>query len=324
MKKNALAFVAFCSLFGCSDEVSNVNGNTSDSLSRVDTLVVINKDTIVIRDTIHSVDTLFIKEGCQSEDTTDTDGRTGLNISCQGSRLGTIWNGDNGKSAYEIAVEKGFEGSEEEWVTTMVSGSIFGQLTDSRDGQTYKTVTIAGRTWMAENLRYVHPNPDYSVCPNGDSTWCSKYGLLYMTYDDIYFRKEQWCPEGWNVPSRAEWTSLLDISGGKDHASNYLKSKKGWKDSGNGVDYYGLNITPNYVFVDGLGWKNDGEYAVFLTLTRAIREFPTENNEYEMLLISFKASSDSVLWMSNVNEWAGNMAAIRCIEGPPDYWSDLM
>ena len=49
-------------------------------------------------------------------------------------------------------------------------------FTDPRDGQAYKIVQIGNLTWFAQNLNY---EVDGSVCPEGDSRNCDKYGRLY-------------------------------------------------------------------------------------------------------------------------------------------------
>ncbi len=102
-----------------------------------------------------------------------------------------------------------------------------GTLTDSRDGQTYKTVVIGTQTWMAENLNYAATS---SVCPLENSAYCTKYGRLYLPGG-----ASTYCPSGWHVPSLSEWTVLynyVDANNGTEGVGKSLKSTTGWYEAG--------------------------------------------------------------------------------------------
>ena len=148
-------------------------------------------------------------------------------------------------------------------------------IKDSRDGQTYKTVTIGTQTWMAENLNYETVD---SYCYNDSAKYCAKYGSLY-TWDAAMDSVGEWstngrgcgyygdcsptypvrgvCPEGWHLPTMAEFEMLLKTVGGTQDKEKYwqwqgadmkLKSSSGWNDDdgdcGNGADSFGFSALP--------------------------------------------------------------------------------
>jgi uncharacterized protein (TIGR02145 family) len=102
------------------------------------------------------------------------------------------------------------------------------KFTDSRDGKTYKKVTIGTQTWMADNLSYNAPG---SVCYKNSDDNCGKYGRMYP-----WETAKEACPAGFHLPSDAEWTILMDYIGGTATASTMLKSATGWESGGNGTD----------------------------------------------------------------------------------------
>ncbi|PIB35002.1 hypothetical protein BFP72_06145 [Reichenbachiella sp. 5M10] len=91
---------------------------------------------------------------------------------------------------------------------TTVSADDLTSLLDTRDGQRYQIVTIGTQTWLAENFNY-----DYSgsLCYDDDAANCEEYGKLY---NHIMITADDFAPEGWKVPSKNDYQTLIDFIGG--------------------------------------------------------------------------------------------------------------
>jgi len=100
------------------------------------------------------------------------------------------------------------------------------QFCDKRDGKKYVYVQIGEQIWMAENLNFAVCGSkcggadDFLKDTNTDN--CDKFGRLYD-----WFTALSVCPNGWHLPSDAEWTALTDYAG--DSAGIKLRAiSKDW------------------------------------------------------------------------------------------------
>jgi uncharacterized protein (TIGR02145 family) len=98
------------------------------------------------------------------------------------------------------------------------------------------------------------------------------------------------CPEGWHLPSRDEWDTLLTAVGGKATAGIMLKSMRGWNDkddgtSGNGSDSYFFSALPAGNRSYNGGFNDEGYYAYFWSSTE-IYSF----NAYYMYLVYYDSA----------------------------------
>lgn len=147
----------------------------------------------------------------------------------------------------------------------------FGTLKDSRDGKTYKTISIGNQVWMAENLNYAYlaPTPQLDSSSFCREDLCETYGRFYiwsaaMDSSALFsqngkgcgdehvcspvFPVRGVCPEGWHLPRIEEFEVLFTAVGGDSIAGNMLKSTSGWNDfeieNGNGSDAFGFSALP--------------------------------------------------------------------------------
>ena len=175
-----------------------------------------------------------------------------------------------------------------------------GEMTDSRDGRTYKTTTIGPQTWMAENLNYETAD---SYCYKDSTEYCEKYGRLYTWAAAMVA-----CPSGWRLPTRDEFETLISVSGGLSKAGKVLRSTSGWpmfKWDGYliSTDDYSFSVLPAGTRFTGGKYGYEGNVVDFWSSTES-----SSNDAYYMSL----SYVNDCVGLDYTNK--GNGSSVRCIK----------
>ncbi len=183
---------------------------------------------------------------------------------------------------------------------------------DSRDGQIYGYVTIGNQVWMTRNLSY---DTGSSYCLNSKAENCELYGRLYKWNDAMAGAVSSnsnpsgvqgICPDGWHVPSNAEWNELenfVDNNNGSDDAGKSLKTTYDYRNNGNGTDAFGFHGLPS-------GYSHNGgnspeNYAAYFQTTLS--------GGSQAVTYRFINDSHDELRSSNMG-WEITATAVRCVQ----------
>ena len=177
----------------------------------------------------------------------------------------------------------------------------FVDTTTTIGGRVYRTVTIGGATWLAENLDFkfsgcriggtgTPSTPNAWYYNNDEATYgidgTRKCGLLYNWHAVklLNDNKSELIP-GWHVPTTSEWDALINAVGGASIAGTRLKAANvDWATSWGGADDYGFGVLPAGYYNGSFNYL--GSNAFFWTATEDSsnyaysRDFDTGSSMY--------------------------------------------
>ena len=148
-------------------------------------------------------------------------------------------------------------------------------------GKSYKTVKIGEQVWMAKNLSVEPDSASDAATDSWCYDWkddnCEKYGRLYdwatamvlpascnnsSCAGQVQSKHRGICPEGFHIPSEADWKELYNFLDARlsSIAGTKLKSSTGWEKSNvhKGTDEYGFAALPGGARDYDLKFKNVG------------------------------------------------------------------
>ncbi len=264
---NALLLMAIAGIFGlffsgCIIEEENFAPTASFTILPTSG----NLQTVFVFDASASADVedatadLFIRWDFNGDGSWDTDWITDKRYNIQYLDVSTY------TTKLEVKDSKGLTAQATQSVIVS-SGGGTGTITDPRDGYSYATMVIGGKTWMAENLRYESRG---SWCYDNSQANCAIYGRLYDWEGAISA-----CPSGWHLATDDDWKDLEMYLGMSQNIADTIdwrgtdegykmKSISRWLDNGNGSNSSGINAMPGGMYQLG-GFGSIEKYAYFWT-----------------------------------------------------------
>lgn len=190
----------------------------------------------------------------------------------------------------------------------------YDSVSDKRDGRVYRTVEIAGKTWMAENLAYAADGAD---CSNFLTTGCFydwHTALAVGEKDTIASGKTHRgiCMDGFHVPDSTEWNVVLDLI-----PLDNLKSYVSWP---SGTNESGFSVVP---MNDVMSYTPIERYAEFVVANYSVGhrciDLGCMEREEAVTVYGYAASFDSMVKFAlmvqrNKGSSRGLKAALRCVK----------
>ena len=176
---------------------------------------------------------------------------------------------------------------------------------------------------MAENLDLEVPG---SKCYGDAVSNCAIYGRLYdwetamklpgcnstSCASKINANHQGICPDGWHIPSNADWDKLMryvDGTSGTESpydsptAGRYLKAASGWNSGGNGEDKYGFSA-----LLGGFGYSDVG----FDGVGYGGYWWSASENNSSSAYYRIMYYSGEYVYYSNFDK--GNLFSVRCVQ----------
>ena len=188
-------------------------------------------------------------------------------------------------------------------------------LTDLRDNQVYKTVTIGEQVWMAENLNYMPEDTagtifsGATVCGGGeeeiieDSRKCDILGRLYLRSVALYkqeiFTRQGICPDGWSIPQKKDWEDLIIFLGENPDSKMKINDNSMWPNSKHSNEC-GFSAKPSGNYFTTVGYSHNYNAYFFYWSTQSNPQF-----------ISLLDKDDTIIYSHGQPHVMGS---IRCIK----------